>query len=110
MQQEVKKEAEEKAQAFEENKGEIVKDYELSPEMQARLEALEEKEKKLEVKIDIVADKVAEKMGYRSLPWLKATWFLLWIYTVLTILVLIQRSDFINLTICVTALYMLFNT
>lgn len=78
--------------------------------MQARLEALEEQEKKLEKKIDLVADRVAERMGYRTLPWLKATWFLLWVYTILTILVLIQRSDFINLTICVTALYMLFNT
>lgn len=53
---------------------------------------------------------MAERFGYRSLPWLKVTWILLWAYTVLTCLVMLNRPDFINLTVCVTALYMLFNT
>ena len=60
--------------------------------------------------MDAVADVVAEKMGYHKLPWLRVTWILLWAYTCLTCLVMIYRSDFINLTVCVTALYMLFNT
>ena len=44
------------------------------------------------------------------MPWFRLTWVLLWIYTGLTILVLFKRSDFINLTVCTVALYMMFNT
>jgi hypothetical protein len=44
------------------------------------------------------------------MPWLKVTWAILWLYTFFTILVLFFRPDFINLTVCVVALYMMFNT
>ena len=44
------------------------------------------------------------------MPWFRITWIILWIYTILTIFVLFHRPDFINLTICVVALYMMFNT
>ena len=49
-------------------------------------------------------------MGYKELPWLKVTWYLLWIYTGLTVSIMMKREDFINLTICVVAIYMMFNT
>jgi hypothetical protein len=57
-----------------------------------------------------VAETVARKMGYSSVPWFKLTWVLLWMYAGLTNLVLFYRQDFINLTVCVVALYMMFNT
>lgn len=44
------------------------------------------------------------------MPWLTITWYLLWIYTILTIMIMMKREDFINLTVCVCAIYMLFNT
>jgi hypothetical protein len=44
------------------------------------------------------------------MPWLKLTWGILWLYTLLTVLVLFFRPDFINLTVCTVALYMMFNT
>ena len=49
-------------------------------------------------------------MGYDTVPWFMLTWYLLWLYTTLTILVMFLRPDFLNLTICTTALYMMFNT
>ena len=49
-------------------------------------------------------------MGYSSVPWFKLTWVLLWMYTGVTNLVLFYRQDFINLTVCIIALYMMFNT
>jgi cell division protein FtsW (lipid II flippase) len=44
------------------------------------------------------------------MPWLRVTWVLLWLYTLITVLVLFFRPDFINLTVCVIALFMMFNT
>ena len=44
------------------------------------------------------------------MPWFKLTWVLLWLYTGLTILVMFLRPDFINLTICIVGLYMMFHT
>lgn len=48
-------------------------------------------------------------MGYENVPWYKLTWWLLWLYTGLTILVMLKREDFLNMTICTAAMYMLFN-
>jgi len=45
MQQEVKKQVEENAQAFEENKAEKLQDFTLPPEIEEKLEALEVQEK-----------------------------------------------------------------
>jgi hypothetical protein len=78
--------------------------------MERQLAAFEEKEKVILEKVDSVAAQIAQKYGYDSVPWFKLTWYLLWIYTVLTNLVLFHRSDFINLTVCVVAIYMMFNT
>jgi ribose/xylose/arabinose/galactoside ABC-type transport system permease subunit len=49
-------------------------------------------------------------MGYSDVPWFQLTWYLLWLYTGLTILIMLKRSDFVNLTICTTALFMMYNT
>lgn len=49
-------------------------------------------------------------MGYSDVPWFKLTWYILWIYTGLTMLIMLGRADFVNMTICTTALYMMFNT
>jgi hypothetical protein len=44
------------------------------------------------------------------MPWLRLTWVVLCLYTVLTVMVMFSRSDFVNLTVCTAAIYMLFNT
>lgn len=64
----------------------------------------------MEKKIDAVSTNIAERIGYKELPWLRLTWYLLWIYTGLTIMIMVKREDFINLTVCVVAIYMMFNT
>jgi hypothetical protein len=50
------------------------------------------------------------KYGYESVPWFQLTWYVLWIYTALTLLTMFLRPDFLNLTICLVGLYMMFNT
>jgi len=82
----------------------------LTPEMAARLDAMEEKEHEFEEKLDAVANNLALKYGYDSVPWFALTWWVLWIYTILTLLVMFLRPDFLNLTICIIGLYMMFNT
>ena len=82
----------------------------LGPEIEARLQALEEKEQVYEQKLDDIASSIALKYGYDNVPWFMLTWWVLWIYTVLTLLVMFLRPDFLNLTICVVGLYMMFNT
>lgn len=49
-------------------------------------------------------------MGYSNVPWFKLTWFLLWIYTAITLFIMFKKEDFLNITICVSAMFMLFNT
>ena len=71
---------------------------------------IEVKEKQVEEKFDSVSANLAYRMGYDEVPWIKATWSLLWLYTILTIFVMYYRPDFVNLTICISAIYMLFNT
>ncbi|TNV72186.1 hypothetical protein FGO68_gene616 [Halteria grandinella] len=82
----------------------------LTPEIAARLDAMEEREHELEEKLDAVANNLALKYGYDSVPWFALTWWVLWIYTILTLLVMFLRPDFLNLTICIIGLYMMFNT
>lgn len=105
--------AEDKRQEAEENKKQKALDaqtQDLPPEIIARIEAVEVHEKKLEARIDQVANTFAKRVGYDTVPWFMLTWYLLWLYTTLTILVMYLRPDFLNLTICTTALYMMFNT
>lgn len=54
---------EEKKQEVEEKKQEALLNWELTPEMQERMEKLEVQEKALEVKIDAVSKELAQKMG-----------------------------------------------
>lgn len=50
------------------------------------------------------------KLGFSYVPWFTLTKIVLGIYTVLTMFVLFFRPDFINLTVCTAAAYMLMNT
>ena len=74
------------------------------------MEVVEKKEKEVETRIDNVALTFAKKAGYDEVPWFKLTWWLLGAYTILTVFVMFMRPDFLNLTICIVALYMMFNT
>lgn len=85
-------------------------DWEISPEMQERLDKLDVREQAVEKRVDVVSQKIAQRFGYAQVPWFKLTWYLLWVYTGLTCLIMFKREDFMDLTICVVALYMLFNT
>jgi hypothetical protein len=76
-----------------------------------------DKEKKIhlrEVKmmksIDNISSNIAHKLGFRYVPWFTLTKIVLGIYTVLTCFVLFFRTDFLNLTVCTTAIYMMMNT
>ena len=91
MEQRAKSQAEQRAKEVEENKQKALTDWELTPEMQVRLAAVEQKEKVFEEKFDVVAETVAKRMGYSSVPWFKLTWVLLWMYTALTNFVLFYR-------------------
>lgn len=82
----------------------------LPPQMEAQLAVMNKGEKVMEEKLDAVSNKLAQRVGYESVPWFKLTWFLLWIYTGLTMFVLFSRSDFINLTVCTVAIFMMFHT
>lgn len=71
---------------------------------------IEKQEKLIEEKVDVVINKFARRAGYESVPWFTLTWMLLWLYTILTLFVMMSRPDFFNLTICTVGLYMMFHT
>ena len=78
---------------------------------------VKENEKKIKAKeqqyvqtIDNISTNIAFKLGFNYVPWFTLTKVVLGIYTVLTCFVLFFRSDFINLTVCTSAIYMLMNT
>ena len=80
-------------------------------------EMFRENEKKLKVheqriiqSVDNIAANVAYKLGFNHVPWFTLTKVVLGIYTVLTCFVLFFRTDFINLTICTSGIYMILNT
>lgn len=60
--------------------------------------------------IDNVSSNIAYKLGMNYVPWFTLTKIVLGIYTILTCLVLFFRTDFLNLTICTSAIYMINNT
>ena len=62
-----------------------------------------------EKKIDEVAGDLAKRAGYDQVPWFMLTWWVLWIYTGLTMLVMFFKPDFLNITICCIGLNMMFN-
>lgn len=53
---------------------------------------------------------IAHKLGFSHVPWFTLTKIVLTIYTIISIMVLFFRTDFINLTVCTAAIYMLNNT
>ena len=53
---------------------------------------------------------LAKKLGMNSVPWFRLTCYVLGIYSLLTCLVMFFRTDFINLTVCTVAIYMMMNT
>ena len=78
---------------------------------------IKENEKKIRVheakivqNIDNISYNIANKLGFTHVPWFTLTQIVLGIYSVLTCFVLFFRTDFINLTICTTAIYMICNT
>ena len=60
--------------------------------------------------IDNISSNIAHKLGFSYVPWFTLTKIVLGIYTVLTCFVLFFRTDFINLTVCTTGIYMIMNT
>lgn len=53
---------------------------------------------------------IAHKLGFSYVPWFTLTVIVLALYTMLTCFVLFFRTDFLNLTVCTSAIYMLLNT
>jgi hypothetical protein len=60
--------------------------------------------------VDNISINIANKLGLTHVPWFTLTKIVLGIYSILTCFVLFFRTDFINLTICTTAIYMILNT
>jgi hypothetical protein len=66
-----------------------------------------ETEKKVEEKFDIITQNLASKMGMKEIPWFRWTYYLTILYSMVTCLVLVKRSDFFNVTLCCVSIYML---
>ena len=60
--------------------------------------------------VDNISQNIANKLGFTYVPWFTLTKIVLGIYTTLTCFVLFFRTDFLNLTVCTTAIYMILNT
>ena len=60
--------------------------------------------------IDNVSTNIAHKLGFSYVPWFTLTKIVLGLYTILTCFVLFFRTDFLNLTVCTSAIYMILNT
>jgi hypothetical protein len=78
---------------------------------------VKENEKKIKVQeqqiiqsFDNISHNIAYKLGFNYVPWFTLTKIVLGIYSVLTCLVLFFRTDFLNLTVCTSAIYMILNT
>jgi len=84
-------------------------DASVPPELAKRLEEMEVHEHAIEHHVDVYASKLAVKAGLDTVPWFQLTWWLLWIYTCLTLFGMFLRPDFLNLTVCVVGIYMMFN-
>lgn len=60
--------------------------------------------------IDNFSNNIAHKLGFSYVPWFTLTKIVLGIYTIITCFVLFFRADFVNLTVCTSAIYMILNT
>lgn len=83
--------------------------HNLPPGLWEKVEAMDPVERVVERQVDVISHAFAQKMGYDDVPWFRLTWMLLMIYLILTVLVMFYKADFVNLTVGVTALYMMFN-
>jgi hypothetical protein len=78
--------------------------------MNANDEKMRVHEMKLVKGFDNLSNNIANKLGFSYVPWFTFTKIVLAIYTINTCCVLFFRPDFVNLTICTSAIYMLHNT
>lgn len=69
-----------------------------------------EKEMQYVKSIDAVSTNIAKKLGFSHVPWFTLTKIVLAIYSTLTCFVLFIRPDFVNLTVCTAATFMILNT
>lgn len=60
--------------------------------------------------VEVMSNSIAKKMGFDYVPWFTLTKVVLGIYSALTCAVLFFRTDFINVTVCTIAIYMIMNT
>lgn len=60
--------------------------------------------------IENISTNIARKLGFSYVPWFTLTKIVLGIYTIITCFVLFFRADFVNLTVCTSAIYMILNT
>lgn len=54
-----------------------------------------------------MSEGVAKRVGFNSVPWFLLTNIVLYIYMIMTLCVCFYRPDFLNLSVCVVALYMI---
>ena len=54
-----------------------------------------------------MAKSLAAQMGYRSVPWLGATYFFLFVQLILAMLTQIHRKDQITISVCAIGIFML---
>lgn len=73
-------------------------------------EKLRKHETKVIEGIEVISINIAQRLGFSHVPWFTLTKIVLGIYTALTCFVLFFRTDFINLTVCTSAIYMILNT
>ena len=60
-----------------------------------------------EAQLDQTAKNIAASMGYRSVPWLGVTYFFLVVQMILGMLTQFHRKDFVTMTVCTVAFFML---
>ena len=52
-------------------------------------------------------DRWIERQGYRQIKWAKCTFWMTILFLLITLLVHFYKADFVNLTACTTAIYLL---
>ena len=60
-----------------------------------------------EVHYSRTVDKYIERQGYHQIQWAKCTFWMTIIFLIITMLVHFYKADFVNITICCVAIYLL---
>ena len=68
-----------------------------------------EKEKQLEKVFDNYVNTLAKQNQIETIPWLKVTEIVVWIFLLLTMIQMLKRNCFLSLTVAALALYVLNN-